>query len=266
DAVTTVSPTYAAEIRTPEKGCGLDGVLRTRRDGVVGILNGLDEEIWDPATDKFLEAKYSAQDDANKAINKEKLQERMGLPRKKDVPVFGFVGRLTHQKGVDLILDSITHICQKDAQVVILGIGEGKYHHILNALLRRHPQKMAIHLVYNDPLSHMVYAGSDFFLMPSVFEPCGLSQMISLRYGTVPLVFQTGGLADTIVPFPGAGANGLMFKKYETEEFIRMIDQALQVYRNPSEMNSLVKNAFATHFVWDEAAEQYAQVYQRIKN
>lgn len=263
DMLTTVSPQYAREIQAPQHGWGLDGVLRTRQDRLRGILNGLDEDVWNPATDPYLDSRYSAADLAGKMACKRQLQQLSGLPQRDDVPVFGFVGRLSQQKGIDLILQSLEALLGQDVQVVFLGIGEGRYHQGLNHFSWRYPQRMKAHLTFQEKLAHLVYAGSDFFLMPSSYEPCGLSQMISLHYGTVPIVHRTGGLADTIHPF-AQGGNGFVFSDYRPAGFLGAVHEALAVYHDQPRMRDLVARAFCSTFSWDRTAREYGELYQHL--
>lgn len=263
DMVTTVSPTYAKEIQTPQFGCGLDGVLRSRSQKVAGILNGLDYDLWNPQTDPFVQFHFSAATAVAKKDNKEHLQALLHLPIREEIPLFGFVGRLTHQKGIDLIAAAVPLIADLDWQMVFLGTGEEKYVQILEQLARRYPKKIAVHPNFNEPLAHQIYAGSDIFLMPSVFEPCGLSQMISLRYGTIPLVYRTGGLADTIAPVK-EGGNGFVFAQYTPEALGRAVRQAIQYYHHPKNFAALVKRAFTYDFSWGNSAEQYAAMYRKL--
>ena len=261
DVVTTVSPTYAKEIQTKEFGCGLEGVLRHRKKKVVGILNGLDYDAWNPAIDPLIAVNYTAQSPNKKLANKETLQKTLGLAIDKDTAVFGFVGRMTHQKGVDLILESIEELMSFDIQLALLGIGEQKYMEALKQVSRRYPTKVAVHLQFNEPLAHQIYAGSDFFLMPSVFEPCGLSQMIALRYGTIPIVYKVGGLADTITSYKDGG-HGFIFSKYTADDFIKVVKEAIKVFHQREKFLELVARAFACNFSWEQSARHYVDLFK----
>jgi starch synthase len=264
DRVTTVSPQYAIEIQHKEYGCGLDGVLRTRPEGIAGILNGLDYEIWDPSTDPLIEHHYSQDDWSNKAQNKASLQKALGLPQRPEVPLFSFVGRLCHQKGLDLVLQVIDQLAEFDVQMVFVGSGGDRYHKLLETAAAKHPTKIGVYLKFGEELARRTYAGSDFFLMPSVYEPCGLGQMISMGYGTIPLVHRTGGLADTITqydPYRGAG-NGFVFWQYNKEGFIRCFEHALKAYRNQPQFQALIKRAFESRFTWDNSALEYEKMYK----
>jgi starch synthase len=268
DKVTTVSRSYAKEILTKEFGCGLEGVLLNRKDGVAGIVNGLDYEIWDPAKDRVLEKTYSPENYMNKGLNKVTLQSKFGLKQEKDTPVFGFVGRLSHQKGVDLILDAIDEMCKMKLQLIIQGIGDGRYHEALVKKSKRYSKQVAIHTDFDERTAHLVYGGSDFFLMPSTYEPCGLSQMISLRYGTVPIVSRTGGLTDTVISFnPNSGkGNGFVFSDYTVSGFLNEIRKAVAVYNDKKNMPRVISNAFLSDFRWDNSAREYIKVYQCLSS
>ncbi len=265
DGLNTVSPQYAKEIQTKEFGCGLEGVIGSRKNSVVGILNGLDYTVWNPQVDPWLEYKYSAGDSLeNKRKNKAKLQEKLQLPIREEVPLFGFVGRLTHQKGIDLILEAIDDLVDLDLQLVIQGIGESKYHTMLDTLNMRYPKDVALCLTFDEQMAHQIYAGSDLFLMPSTFEPCGLSQMISLRYGTIPIVYNTGGLTDSIKEFNSRTqtGNGFLFADYTKASFVDVVKRALAIYQNKNQFNQLIANAFTSDFSWDHSAKEYQKLYQ----
>ena len=264
DRVTTVSPQYAIEIQHKEFGCGLDGVLRTRPEGIAGILNGLHYELWNPATDSLVEFHYSASDWSNKARNKVSLQRTIGLPEKPQVPLFGFVGRLCHQKGLDLLIQSIDELMRFDVQLVFVGSGGERYHRLLEACAAKYPQKIGLFLKFGEEMARRTYAASDFFLMPSVYEPCGLGQMISLCYGTIPLVHRTGGLADTISAYDPLRSygNGFVFFQYTQEGFVLCFEQALRAYRNQPQFQSLIERAFNCRFTWDNSALEYEKIYK----
>ena len=199
DVITTVSPQYSKEMQTKELGCALDGVLRNRSQDIYGILNGLDYDAWNPKDDPFLDFPFGASDVVEKKQhNKLVVQAALDLPLKEKVPVFGFVGRLCDQKGLDIIMEAIDEIVAKDGQIIFTGVGDRKYHRMIEDAAQRHPRHVGKYLKFDERIAHKIYAASDFFLMPSVYEPCGLGQMISLRYGSIPIVHKTGGLADTI--------------------------------------------------------------------
>ena len=266
DLVTTVSPRYAGEIQTKEFGSGLDGVLRSLPKKPIGILNGISQARWDPAADSLIHQTYSASDYLQgKKENKLALQRAFGLPENENIPLFGFVARLTQQKGVDLILAAAAQLEKKNIQIVLQGVGEKKYYELLRNLAKRYPQKAGVHLDFNEQMAHQIYAGSDFFLIPSAFEPCGLSQMISMRYGTIPIGFKTGGLADTIIPFDvDSRGNGFLFKEYTTEDFLKTIQNAIEVYKKKQKLRGLIENAFRSDFSWDASAQKYAEVYNSL--
>ena len=264
DAINTVSPQYAKEILTKEFGCGLEGVIKSRKDQVTGILNGLDYDIWNPKTDIFVEKKYSSDNfSERKAKNKTFLQKKVGLPMSPEVPIFGFVGRLSYQKGIDLVLEAINELLALDLQIVIQGTGNG-YHAQLEDLTEQNPKQFAVCLEFDERTAHQIYAGADMFLMPSVYEPCGLSQMISLCYGTIPVVYKTGGLADTVKNFdhPDKLGNGFVFDKYTKKDFIETIKTAVKVYHQKKQFGQLVNNGFAADFSWEKSAGEYKKIYQ----
>jgi len=264
DKVTTVSPQYAKEIQTKEFGCGLDSVLRERYDGIIGILNGLDYGIWNPQSDDYIAEKYSADNFADaKLTNKMQLQKELSLDARDDVPLFGFVGRLSHQKGVDLIIEAMEEMIKMDVQVVCLGLGSAEYQGQLGELARLYSDNVAVCFDFNEPLGHQIYAGSDLFLMPSRFEPCGLSQMISLCYGTIPIVHKTGGLADTVKPFGALNkdGNGFVFNDYSNAAFLKVIQKSVKAFQNEKEFHHLRNNAFRCNFTWGRSARMYQEIY-----
>lgn len=262
DAVATVSPQYAREIQTEEYGCGLEGALLSRKDSLIGILNGLDYETWNPATDRYIEYNYSPAHCSPKAANKTVLQKKHKLPVRHDIPLFGFVGRLSHQKGIDLIVSVMEDVLALDLQVVFLGVGEEKYQSLLLEWASRYPKQIAVDLQFSEQMAHHVYAGADIFLMPSIYEPCGLSQMISLRYGTIPLVYRTGGLADTVTPFD-QGGNGFVFSEYRGPAYLSAVKQAVSVYRDKERFQKMMAGAFKANFSWEDSARQYVGLYNQ---
>ncbi|QJR37347.1 glycogen synthase [Gemmatimonas groenlandica] len=260
DVVTTVSPTYAQEIMTPEYGERLDGLLRAKRDRVVGILNGIDREAFDPSTDAQLAATFDVDDLSGKAVCKTALQEEFGLPVAPDRPLLGIVSRLVEQKGLDLLDQVMPWILQRtDAQLVILGSGNAHLQFVMQQHARAHPHRIAVRIGFDAALAQRIYAGSDAFLMPSRFEPCGLGQMIALRYGSVPIVRATGGLNDTVRE--GFDGNGFRFHPYEAQHFADAIARALQVYRDPESWALLRARGMREDNSWDFAAQQYGGVY-----
>ncbi|MBN2578829.1 MAG: glycogen synthase GlgA [Pirellulales bacterium] len=273
DSVNTVSPQYAVEIQTPLQGCGLEGVLQHRRDVLSGILNGIDVREWNPAADPHLPARYDVDSYARgKAKCKAALQDELGLPREPNVPLIGFVGRLTSQKGMDLILEVLQRWAQTvEAQWVFLGLGQPNYHKALETLAERFPQKVALRLEFSNPLAHRIEAGADLFLMPSRYEPCGLNQFYSLRYGTVPVVRATGGLADSIVGYGEPNAdpgqvNGFRFYDYSSLALNETLHQACDAYHKPEIWNPLIVTGMKQDWSWSRSAKQYVELYQTTIN
>lgn len=266
DAISTVSPTYAKEIQTRNYGFWLEGVLKKRASDLRGILNGIDEKLWNPATDKRIKKKYSIKSLAGKAVCKADLQERLGLEKDADIPVFGMVTRLAEQKGLDLMAEIADEFLKKNIQFVLLGDGDRVYHTTFSNIGKRHPKKAAIHLGFNADEAHRIYAGSDFFLMPSSYEPCGLGQLISLRYGTLPIVRKTGGLADTIVDQDGNSTqgNGFVFEEQNARKFIGAIDRALTVFKNKKRLEALKKRGMAMDVSWQKSAAEYKKLFKEL--
>lgn len=260
--VNTVSPTYAKEIQTEEFGERLDGLLRSRSAKLSGILNGIDTEVWNPAKDGLLAQKYSKSTVEKKGANKAALQKEANLPTETDVPLIGYVSRVTAQKGFDILIDAIPDILDQGAQFVLLGTGEKKYEDPMSELARTRSD-LIVWLKYDEALAHRIYAGSDFFLMPSKFEPCGLGQMISLRYGTIPIVRSTGGLADTIVDVtanPSRG-NGFLFRDYTSGALLEAVRRAIEFYRSKRGWKAIVQRAMSSDMSWKASARQYAALY-----
>ena len=266
DVITTVSRQYAKEIQSQEFGCALDGVLRNRSGDVYGILNGLDYEVWNPKDDSSLDFPFSAADASElKQQNKLVLQAAFDLPLKEKAPVFGFVGRLCDQKGLDIIMEVIDGLVSRGAQIFFTGVGEKKYHRMIDDAAARHPRHIGKFLKFDERIAHKIYAASDFFLMPSVYEPCGLGQMIALRYGSIPLVHKTGGLADTIRlydPIHKTG-NGFVFTDYTREALMQAAEEALRVYNQKSAMEDLVQHAMRYRFSWEKSAKEYVRIFQK---
>ena len=268
DYVTTVSPSYAREIQQPDFGYGLDGLLRYRNDALAGILNGIDCDEWNPGTDPHLIANYNRRTLGNKLKNKLALQQALGIEVNPTVPLLGFIGRLVEQKGIDLILANIDQLLTLDCQLVILGSGMPHYEEAFKKIAEKYPHKMALTIGYSEVLAHQIEAGSDIFLMPSIFEPCGLNQMYSLRYGTLPIVNAVGGLRDTVFESPIDGAeitgNGFVFMETLPESLFAAIERALIAYRTPEHWKKLQLNAMGTDFSWDVSAKEYLEIYNRI--
>jgi starch synthase len=270
DWITTVSPRYAEEIQTPQFGYGLEGVLQSRRNVLSGILNGIDAGEWTPEADPALAANYSVETvGQGKPACKAALQAEMGLPQRPEVPLVGAIGRLADQKGLDLVAEVLPRWLEiEDVQWVFLGKGEPKYHQLLQRLATEHPGKMAVRLDFSNDLAHRIEAGADLFLMPSRYEPCGLNQMYSLRYGTVPVVRQTGGLADTIVDandqtLDAGTANGFSFREDNPQALDETLRRAIGAYRRPEIWSRLIDTGMRQDWSWDRSARRYAEVYQQ---
>jgi starch synthase len=259
DAVNTVSPCYAREIQTEEYGCGMDGLLRKRREVLSGILNGIDTALWNPSADPYIAQRYDASSLHLKAANKEALQRRMGLAIEAEVPLLGMVGRLTQQKGIDVALGAADELASI-GQLAILGKGEREIENALRLLALRHPGRIAVQVGFDEGLAHLIEAGADLFLMPSRFEPCGLNQMYSQRYGTPPVARATGGLADTI----NDGLTGFLFKELKEESLVEAVKRTLATYRDRAAWNKMQRAAMACDFSWDAAARRYADLYQKL--
>jgi starch synthase len=266
DLLTTVSPAYAEEICTPEFGHGLDGVLRDRRSVLVGILNGADYDAWNPATDPVLAAHYSFDDLAGKTRCKLALLRRFGMLEDLELPVFGMVTRFADQKGIDLVAEALERLFELNIGVVILGSGERRYEELFSYLGHRYPDRLGIRLGFNDVLSHQIQAGSDCLLMPSRFEPCGLTQMYAMRYGTIPIVRATGGLRDTVSPFDPATrqGTGFVFSEATVSAFSRAASAAVEVFSNKEMWRQLQRNAMTQDFSWDRSALRYIELYRRV--
>jgi starch synthase len=269
DKITTVSPTYAEEIQTTEFGCGLQSVLEHRRDDLVGILNGIDPSVWNPATDTALVQNYTVDDfEIGKAACKADLQKRLGLPQRSDVPLFGIISRLADQKGFDILIESAEELLSADLQLCVLGTGDAAYEVALTDLARRFPEKVSATIGFDETLAHAIEAGSDFYLMPSRYEPCGLNQMYSLAYGAVPIVTPVGGLADTVVDctpetLKDETANGLVLSEYDAGELITKVTQAVEIYTKQTDWANLVRNGMRQDWSWTRSATAYVELYQQ---
>ena len=267
DAITTVSPTYAGEIQTPEYGEGLDGVLR-RRSGILhGIVNGIDTAAFDPATDTRIAANFTAADRSGKAACKKALQEELGLEVRDDRPLMVMVTRLTRQKGMDLVTYALDRILSGGVQVAVLGTGDTEYENALRYFEGKYPGTMAARIQFDPALSQRMYAAADLFLMPSLFEPCGLSQMIAMRYGTLPVVRETGGLKDSVQPYnkyTGEGT-GFTFANFNGDEFAASVLDACELFwTNRGAWEGLMRNAMEEDFGWRRAANQYLDAYHQL--
>ncbi|MCD8029257.1 MAG: glycogen synthase GlgA [Erysipelotrichaceae bacterium] len=268
DVVTTVSPTYAQEILTDEFGEGLQSILNMRRHDLYGILNGIDPDVVNPAKDPELVENFDINTvEEKKPINKAALQEECGLPVRADVPLIGIVTRLTWQKGLDIILEKMDELMQRDVQVIVLGAGDLKYEEPLKGIAAYHNQKISLNLKYDFGLSCRIYGGCDMLLMPSLFEPCGLSQMMSLRYGTIPIVRETGGLKDSVQAYDeyAQTGTGFSFKNYNAQEMLNTIDYALKVYNEDKDSwKDLVHRAMDAKLDWEESADAYLRVFNSL--
>ncbi len=263
--VTTVSPTYAKEILDPWYSYGLDKILREREWKVSGILNGIDTVSYNPETDKDIYATYSLEDFSNKAVNKENLQQEMGLEVKPNVPLIGIVTRLTGQKGIDLIKEVLEKsLWERDVQYVVLGSGEWQYESFFREMAEKYPEKVALRLGFIPELSRKIYAGADMFLMPSKSEPCGLSQMIALRYGTLPIVRETGGLKDSVKDCGDGEGNGFTFKTYDAYDMLGAIYRAVEAYNDKEYWKVLVERALACDMSWGKSANEYIKLYRAL--
>ena len=267
DALTTVSPTYAQEIQTQEFGCGLDGLLRERRTMLTGIVNGIDLDEWNPAADPHLSAAYSPDAPAGKSLCKRVLQQSQRLPERRDL-LIGMVQRLADQKGVDLVIQGIEELLALPVQIAILGTGDPTYHHQLERLAKQFPEQLAVTIGFNNALAHQIEAGADAFLMPSRFEPCGLNQLYSMRYGTIPVVRKVGGLADTVVDATPAtranqAATGFLFEEASSRALVDAVKRATAAFQNHALWSQLMQTGMRRDFSWTRSAEAYVGVYER---
>jgi starch synthase len=268
DAITTVSPTYAREICTDTLGFGLQGLLRARSSALTGILNGVDTEYWNPATDPLIVQRYGSASLDRKHINKRALQAALGLTLADETPVLGVVSRLVEQKGVDLIADILDQVVHLPAQVVIQGLGDRAIEERLLGLARQYPRQLGVRVAFDEPLAHMIEAGADLFLMPSRFEPCGMNQLYSQRYGTLPIVCRTGGLADSVTDctaqtLADGTATGFSFAPASAQALLTTVRRAVDLYRDPAAWQSVQRNAMELDVSWDASALRYQQVYEK---
>jgi len=265
NAVNTVSRRYSWEIQTPEYGAGLDGILRKRSDRLFGILNGVDYSAWNPETDKFIAANYSLEDLSGKEECKKDLLKEFNLPYIRGKPLIGMVSRLAGQKGFDLLREALPDMMIRDLQLVILGTGEREYHEYFNSIAGEYPDRLGVKLAYDNALAHKIEAGSDMFLMPSKYEPCGLNQMYSLKYGTVPVVRGTGGLDDTITEWDGdSEGNGFKFYDYDHRAMLDCLDRALKAYLNKEAWHRIISNGMREDHSWAASAGEYVKLYQNM--
>jgi starch synthase len=267
DLISTVSPRYAREIMTPEFGCGLDGLLRKRHRSLVGILNGVDYDEWNTTNNPNIVKPYSVDDLGSKLANKVELQKEVGLPTEAGVPLFGSINRLVEQKGVDIQLGALEEMLGANLQFVLLGSGSAAFERGYRDLARRYPSKVAVRIGYNHALSHRIEAGCDFFLLPSRYEPCGLNQMYSLRYGTVPIVRITGGLDDTVIDIAESAemADGIKFAEYSNRALAKAIRKALALYAEPELLDHYRVNGMQADFSWERTAVRYIEAYEEMR-
>jgi len=268
DSINTVSPTYSRQIQTKEYGCGLEDILKKKAKHICGIVNGIDYKIWNPQGDPHIFKNYSLNNLEDKNINKIELQKILGLELNDKLPLLGFVGRLLEQKGIDLIAKSLLELCQKGIQAVILGSGEKKFESLLKEIAAQYPSLVSFNSGFNDRLAHRIYAGCDLFLMPSRFEPCGISQLICFKYGTVPVCFKTGGLVDTVVDYKKdvEVGNGFVFARYTEGAFILALERAMKLFKDKEEWKALVKRIMCLNFSWKESAKRYSELYHELRH
>ena len=269
DYITTVSPTYALEIQTAEFGYGLEGLLEHRKEFLGGIINGIDLDQWDAEKDPYIAQTYSLSTLDKKQLNKVALQTKFSLPVKGDIPLFGLIGRLVAQKGIDMILECLPEMMTMDIQFVLLGSGDKEFEKQLKDLALLYPDKIAVQIGYDEALAHLIESGADVFLMPSRFEPCGLNQMYSQRYGTIPIVRKTGGLADTVMDslpttLADKTASGIVFSEASASALLEAIKRTLILYSMPDTWKKMQTNAMNKNFSWQRSAQEYLELYEKI--
>ncbi len=263
DYINTVSPNYAKEILTKEYGEDLEQYLQRRQKHLAGIINGIDWKLFDPSKDKYLKKKYSVKTvGKNKLVNKQFLQKKFKLPIDDNVPLFGLVSRLVGQKGLDILVPALEKVLKKnDLQVIVLGTGQPEYENALKDLAKKYPQKVKASITFDIALAQQIYAGSDFFLMPSKFEPCGLGQMIAMRYGTIPVARATGGLKDTV----HNNKTGVVFNKYTVSDMTKALNSSLRLYKNKAKIKKIILTDMKQDFSWDKSAKEYIKLYNKLK-
>jgi starch synthase len=267
DVINTVSETYANEITTKaEFSAGLRDILSKRKESVFGIVNGIDAKIWNPEKDKHIPKNYSLKNIENKIENKKELAERFGLEYDENVPIIGLISRLYDSKGLDLIQKGFNDLLKLNCHIILLGTGDKKYHTFFEKMASKNSKKFACYLGFNDDLAHLIEAGADMFLMPSQYEPCGLNQMYSLVYGTVPIVRETGGLADTVIKYDEKTeeGNGFVFKKYDTKEMIKELKRAIKLFDDKKTWQKVMKAGMKSDFSWNVSAKRYIELYKTI--
>lgn len=270
DEISTVSRRYAEEIQTPEYGAGLEGVLASRRDHLTGILNGIDYTKWNPEVDQLIPIRFSPKRMTGKTKCKAALQEETGLSVSPETPLIGIISRLDPQKGFDILREAMDEVLKKNLQLVLLGTGVPEYHKFFEKLARKYPERVSVNLKFDEGLAHRIEAGSDMFLMPSRYEPCGLNQLYSLKYGTIPIVRKTGGLADSITDttpetLKSQEATGFVFEEYSAAELVRTIERALQTFGKKTAWKQLVKSAMAKDFSWNASARAYLELFEKMR-
>jgi starch synthase len=266
DIVTTVSPTYKEEIQFPYYGEKLDGLLRKHSNKLIGIVNGIDDSVYNPSIDRDIAVSYDVATIEGKSENKKALQQYFGLPEKENTPIIAMVTRLTAQKGLDLVLHVFHEMIEDDVQIIVLGSGDYYYENFLNQMAYEYPDKVKIYIGFNEALAHKIYAGADLFLMPSQFEPCGLGQLIALQYGTIPIVRETGGLNDTVQSYDestGIG-NGFSFKNLNAHDMLHTVKRALHFYHQNDSWKILIQNAMTQDYSWLQSAKKYNEIYELL--
>lgn len=265
DIVTTVSPTYAKEILTPEGGFGLDGVLQGLGDRLIGLLNGIDTTLWDPATDTHIAANYDAQHIAGKRICRDHLAKRMNIQLGSGTFLLAMVSRLVDLKGLDILAEAMPELMRRDVSLVLLGSGQEKYETLVREWAAKWPGRVGVRIGYNTPLAHEIQAGADMMLMPSRSEPCGLTQFSSQRYGTLPIAHAVGGLVDSILdPEESDKPTGIKFKEYSADAFVAAVDRAVKLYRTPEEQAAITKNLMLTDVTWQRTSKRYEAIYKQL--
>lgn len=266
DKISTVSPTYAQEIMTPEQGFGLEGVVRQRADDFVGILNGVDYNQWNPWTDPYLTPHHGENNLTVKRNCKKHMRAMLDLPDTSETPVMAMISRLTPQKGLDLVESAFDRMMERDVQFVLLGSGDSHYAEFFRAAAARYPDRVAVRIGFDEKLAHRIEAGADIFLMPSLYEPCGLNQMYSLKYGTIPIVRAVGGLKDTVQQYDPQteSGTGFVFEAYDPETMLDAVDRCLAAFRDKSAWSELRRRAMAMDFSWERSAETYSALYQQL--
>jgi len=265
DVINSVSETYAMEIQTPEFGAGLEDIMQSRKEDIYGILNGVDYHLWNPATDQALIKRYSRNTLSLRPPNKTALQKEMGLPQDENIPLLGITTRLDAQKGIDILAEALPRLMELDCQIVILGTGDPRYHKILEELYKKYPRKIGLKLGFDAPLAQRIYGGSDMFLMPSRYEPCGLGQLISFKYGAIPIVRKTGGLADTVHDYDSETdkGDGFVFKEYSSEALLYAIKRAIETFKDKKAWKKMQARVMEFDYSWDASAKKYISLYMK---